>query len=134
MAVWRRCDRCRKVLTERDFDGDALICTGCLAVPVRKVRAARAAAVTTRRVATAEPAPAPDPAASGVHGPPTAGSGATPAASAPQRPARQGVVGRGDPEVRGRRARTRALQQLSEMHAGDFERLLLDARKAEGLT
>jgi len=51
-----------------------------------------------------------------------------------ERPRREGVVGRGDPEVRGRRARATALQQLSQLYADDYDRLLVDARKAEGLT
>jgi hypothetical protein len=44
-----------------------------------------------------------------------------------------GVAGSGDLEVRERRARRAALESLAELHAADFEQLLLAARKAEGL-
>lgn len=47
------------------------------------------------------------------------------------RPADQ--VGRGDREVRDRRARRTALDQLAENYPEDFEALLRAARTAEGL-
>lgn len=47
------------------------------------------------------------------------------------RPADQ--VGRGDREVRDRRARRTALDQLAEAYPEDFEALLKAARGAEGL-
>ena len=123
MASWRRCEQCRKVRSENEFAGAALICDVCATQPAKPVRAARSVAVTTRRV---PPAAAADLAAAG-----SPDGMQSPAASSMPR---QGVVGRGDPEVRGRRARLRALQELSELHADDFERLLLDARRAEGLS
>jgi hypothetical protein len=83
---------------------------------------ARAGAVSTRRVVAAAP---------GLTAAAAAPSGSVEAA---ERPRREGVVGRGDPEVRGRRARAHALQQLAAMHAEDFDRLLQEARRAEGLT
>jgi hypothetical protein len=44
-----------------------------------------------------------------------------------------GVVGSGDLEVRERRARKTATDQLAELHAEDFAQLLQSARRAEGL-
>jgi len=41
--------------------------------------------------------------------------------------------GRGDPEVRSRRARVRALDRLAERHPEDFDHLLSEERRAEGL-
>jgi len=43
------------------------------------------------------------------------------------------MVGSGDLEVRERRARKSALEQLAEAHAEDYEQLLLAARRSEGL-
>jgi len=117
VSTWRRCETCRKVLSQDAFDGTAQTCSGCANRPTKPARAARAGSVTTRHVPPASPVA-------------TAGS---PAPAQSVRPRQQGVVGRGDPEVRSRRARALALQQLSQMHADDFERLLLDARRAEGL-
>jgi hypothetical protein len=42
-------------------------------------------------------------------------------------------VGSGDLEVRERRARKTATEQLAELHADDFAQLLQSARRAEGL-
>jgi hypothetical protein len=44
-----------------------------------------------------------------------------------------GLVGSGDLEVRERRARKVALEQLAEVHAEDYAQLLQAARRAEGL-
>ena len=44
-----------------------------------------------------------------------------------------GLRGRGDTEVRARRARMRALERLSEQFAEDFEHILREERNAEGL-
>ena len=106
MAAWRRCAKCRKVLQEDAFEGDADTCTACLPGPPPKVRATRASAVTTVRPATTPPA---------------------------ERQPLRGVVGSGDLEVRERRARKTATEQLAEMYAEEFEQLLQSARRAEGL-
>ena len=44
-----------------------------------------------------------------------------------------GVIGSGDLEVRERRAKKAALEQLAEVHAEDYAQLLQAARRAEGL-
>ncbi len=107
MAAWRRCAQCRKVLQEDAFDGTAEVCNACVAGPPPKVRQARASAVKTVRAATA-PAPT-------------------------ERAPLLGIVGSGDLEVRERRARKAATEQLVEMHAEDFSQLLAQARRSEGL-
>lgn len=107
MASWIRCDTCRKVLPADSFDAPSSVCRGCLAGPPPKVRKARASAVTTVRAASAPP----------------------PAERAPL----LGVAGSGDLEVRERRARRAALDQLAELHAEEFEQLLHAARQVEGL-
>lgn len=110
MGAWRRCEQCRKVLAEQEFDEGVTACRACQTGPVPKVRAARASGVTTTRT---KPVVAPtDP--------------------APRRPL-VGVAGSGDLEVRERRARRTALGALAELHPNDFEQLLLAARRAEGL-
>ena len=43
------------------------------------------------------------------------------------------IRGHGDLEVRARRARSRALERLSELHADEFADLLQEERGAEGL-
>lgn len=105
MAAWRRCVQCRKVLQEDAFEGASETCIACATGPAPRVRTPRASAVKTVRAAAprAERAPL------------------------------LGVVGSGDLEVRERRARKTATQQLAEMHAEDFEQLLQSARRAEGL-
>ena len=100
-----RCDVCRKVLAADVFDDDAATCRACLTAPAPKVRVARASAVKTVRAAT------------------------PPAERAPL----LGVVGSGDLEVRERRAKKAALEQLAEVHAQDYEQLLAAARRSEGL-
>jgi hypothetical protein len=106
VASWIRCDSCRKVLAADDFDGGSTTCRGCLAGPAPKPKKARASAVTTVRKAA--PAPA-------------------------ERSPLLGVAGSGDLEVRERRARRAALDQLAELHAEEFAQLLTAARLLEGL-
>ena len=105
MGAWKRCERCRKVLAAEAFDGESETCTACLTTPEAKPRVARASAVKTVRAAT----------------PPA------------ERGPLLGVVGSGDLEVRERRAKKAALEQLAEVHAEDFEQLLQVARRSEGL-
>ena len=117
---WRRCAKCKSIKPVEDFDGDEETCRACLTAPVRKPRAA-ASTVTTRRVSVdADAAPAgPD----GPVGSPVVRSIAP-----------RDVRGRGDHEVRARRARVRALDRLAEEYPDDFARLLADERRSEGLT
>lgn len=109
MAGWRRCATCRKVLPAEAFEGEAETCTACLTGPPPKVRTTtRASAVKTVRPAT-------------------------PPAERAERAPLLGVVGSGDLEVRERRARKAALDQLAEMYAEEYEQLLQNARRSEGL-
>ena len=105
MGAWKRCETCRKVLAAEAFEGESPTCQACLTGPVAKPRAARASAVKTVRAAT----------------PPA------------ERMPLLGVIGSGDLEVRERRAKKAALDQLAEVHAEDYEQLLQAARRAEGL-
>ena len=93
------------MLAAEAFEGDAATCTACLTGPPPKVRTTRASAVKTVRAAT------------------------PPAERAPL----LGIVGSGDLEVRERRAKKAALEQLAEVHAEDYEQLLQAARRSEGL-
>jgi hypothetical protein len=104
-ANWRRCQKCRKVLPVEDFDGDSEIC---------RTDAAKAAAASTVGART---------------------SVTTTVTSRPRVPttAVRDIRGRGDLEVRARRARTRALERLSELHAEEFAELLREERASEGL-
>jgi hypothetical protein len=43
------------------------------------------------------------------------------------------IRGHGDPEVRARRARSRAMERLAQVHADEFADLLREERTAEGL-
>ena len=106
MAAWRRCAKCRKVLQEDAFEGASDTCMACIAGPPPKVRTPRTSAVKTVRPATTPPA---------------------------ERQPLRGVVGSGDLEVRERRARKTATDQLAEMYAEEFAQLLQSARRAEGL-
>ena len=108
MASWIKCDTCRKVLAADAFDEGSTTCRSCLAGPAPKPRKARASAVTTVRKADPAPAPA-------------------------ERAPLLGVAGSGDLEVRERRARRAALDQLAELHAEEFAQLLTAARRGEGL-
>ena len=114
MAGWRRCDRCRRVLSSEEYDGDSPTCRACLTTPVAKPRKAKAGPVT-RTVASR----------------PTAAA-EVPAAAGPRRPL-LGVAGSGDLEVRERRARRAAQEALAESHPEEFELLLQAARQREGL-
>ena len=105
MASWKRCATCRKVLPADAFEGDSETCQACLTGPPPKVRTAKATPVKTVK----------------------------PAAAPVERGPLLGVVGSGDLEVRERRAKKTALEQLSELHAEDYEQLLQTARRAEGL-
>jgi hypothetical protein len=123
---WRRCLKCRSIKPVEDFDGDEETCRACLTAPVRKPRAS-ASTVTTRRVSVDADAPGPV-------------AGATPSASAAATTpavrtiAPRDVRGRGDHEVRARRARVRALDRLAEEYPDDFARILGEERSSEGLT
>ena len=103
-ANWRRCQKCRKVLPVEDFDGDSEICRSDAAK-------AAAASVARPRVTSTVTSSPPRPAATPV----------------------RDIRGHGDPEVRARRARTRALERLSQLHADEFAELLREERASEGL-
>jgi hypothetical protein len=108
-AKWRRCQKCRKVLSAEEFDDGSDVCRSDLrkAAAAAKAPTARGSStVTTRVVAPAQQAP----------------QGGVP-----------GLRGRGDHEVRARRARVRALERLAELHSDDFELLLREERTTEGL-
>jgi len=115
VSGWRRCDRCRKVRTTEEFDGEATTCTVCLTAPVPSAPRKRTTTVTRTRTAPRPPA-----------------TPATPAEPAVRRPL-LGSVGSGDLEVRERRARRAAADALAESHPEEFALLLRDARAAEGL-
>ncbi|MBI4940983.1 MAG: hypothetical protein HY830_09565 [Actinobacteria bacterium] len=123
---WRRCLKCRSIKPVEDFDGDEETCRACLTAPVRKPRAS-ASTVTTRRVSV--DADAPGPAAGAA--PSASAAAATPVV---RNIAPRDVRGRGDPEVRARRARVRALDRLAEEYPDDFARILGEERSSEGLT
>jgi hypothetical protein len=105
-AKWRRCAKCRKVLAAEEFDEGSDICRADLVKATPKPAASRSTATVTTRVV------APQPAAPG---------------------GLPGLRGRGDTEVRARRARVRALERLAEQYADDFEHFLREERVAEGL-
>jgi hypothetical protein len=106
MSGWRRCERCRKVKSTDEYDGDNPVCRTCLTGPAPKAR--KTTVAVTRKVApTAEPA-------------------------APRRPS-AGAVGSGDLEARERRAKRTAWEQLAELHEEEYQQLLAAARRAEGL-
>jgi hypothetical protein len=104
-ANWRRCQKCRKVLPIEDFDGDSEIC---------RADAAKASAATT------------------VTRRPSAATTVTARPRVQTTPVRD-IRGHGDPEVRARRARSRALERLAQVHADQFADLLREERTAEGL-
>ncbi len=124
---WRRCAQCRKVKPVEDFDGDEQACRTCLTAPARKTPS-RAGAVTTRRVSAA--AGEPQPATGGIDA--AAGAAEAPAPVV-RTVAPRDLRGRGDHEVRARRARVRALDRLAAEYPDDFARLLADERRSEGL-
>jgi len=104
---WRRCDRCRKVKAVEEYAADSAQCLACDA-PAGRTTTRPSSAVTTTRVA------------------PASGAMVRTAAMSDLR-------GRGDHEVRARRARVRALDRLVEQYPEEFESLLADERRAEGL-
>jgi hypothetical protein len=104
-ANWRRCQKCRKVLPIDDFDGESEICRSDAA------KAASATVTARPQVTTRVPATRPRPPATAL----------------------ADIRGHGDPEVRARRARGRALERLSKLYADDFAELLREERAAEGL-
>jgi hypothetical protein len=108
---WRRCEKCRKVKPVDDFGGDSAQCAQCQAPVVRRATGRSAARVTTSRLTAVPDGPA------------------VVRTATPMRDLR----GRGDTEVRARRARVRALDRLAEQHAEDFDQLLAEERRAEGL-
>ena len=115
MSGWRRCDRCRKVRTTDEFDGEATTCTVCLTAPVPSAPRKRTTTVTRSQTAPRPPA-----------------APAAAAEPAVRRPL-LGSVGSGDLEVRERRARRTASEALAQSHPEEFALLLRDARAAEGL-
>jgi hypothetical protein len=106
VSSWRRCERCRKVKSVDEYDGESAACRACLTAPAPRKKAA----TVTRSVRT-PPAPLPD----------------------RPRPQLTGAVGSGDLEARERRAKRTAWEQLAELHAEEYEQLLQVARRAEGL-
>ncbi len=113
MSAWRRCERCRRVLAADEYDDDSPVCRACLATPITPApKPAKAGPVTRTRKA-----PAPRPVA---------------AEPGPRQPL-MGIVGSGDLEVRERRARRAALDELAEAHPEEFAQLLAAARQVEGL-
>jgi hypothetical protein len=105
-ANWRRCQKCRKVLPVEEFDGDSEICRSDTAKAAAAAAAPARSTVTTKVTSTRPQVPA---------------------------TAVRDIRGHGDPEVRARRARSRALERLSELHAEEFADLLREERLAEGL-
>ena len=106
VANWRRCQKCRKVLPVEDFEEDSDVCRMDAATAASPARVPVKARVTS-----------------------TVPAHSTRSAPVPPRDIR----GHGDPQVRARRARTRALERLSQLHADDFAELLGEERAAEGL-
>jgi hypothetical protein len=113
-AQWQRCEECRKIRPVPDFDDDSSVCQECRTRTVRVRPAAAATAVRSTVTVTRVAAQAA----------PVTSSGSL---------AGVGIPGRGDREVRVRRARLRALEQLATAHPEEFEELLVAARGAEGL-
>jgi hypothetical protein len=105
-ANWRRCQKCRKVLPIEDFDDDFDICRADTAKAAAAATTAARSSVTTKVTPTRPRGPA---------------------------TAVRDIRGHGDPEVRARRARTRALERLSQLHAEEFADLLKEERISEGL-
>jgi len=107
-AKWRRCQKCRQILAAEDFDEGSDTCRADLVKATAKPPTTRGTSTVTTRVVA----------------PPQ-----------PQQPGGMpGLRGRGDTEVRARRARVRALERLAEQFAEDFDHILREERTAEGLT
>lgn len=122
---WRRCDTCRKVKPVEDFAAAEPTCQVCGSAPARS--GSRGADRAASGLRTGE----------GADGS-TRRTGAEPAAalttvSRVATIAPRDLKGRGDPEVRARRARTRAADRLIERHPEDFAALLAEERRAERL-
>jgi hypothetical protein len=105
-ANWRRCQKCRKVLPVEDFDDDSDVCRVDASKAAAAATVGGRASVTTK-VTTTRP-------------------------RVPVTPPRD-IRGHGDLEVRARRARSRALDRLAELHADQFADLLQEERASEGL-
>lgn len=122
--AWQRCERCKKIRSGTEFDDGSLVCAQCRAAAERP----RPSPVRVTRPATA-------PRSSGGVG----GVTSSALASAAPRPTPEGPLvalgarGRGDREVRVRRARLRALEALAATHPEEFEQLLATERAAENL-
>ncbi len=114
-SSWQRCETCRKIRPAEDFVEGSTVCAECTAKAERAAapKPARASAVrVTRAAVPAAAVPRPDP-----EGPILAA----------------GTPGRGDREVRVRRARLRALEALAAAHPEEFETLLAGERTKEKL-
>jgi len=119
--VWQRCERCRKIRSSAEFDEGSRFCSECQAAADRP----KPAVVRVTRPAsgvTAATTP-------GAHQ--NARQAARPSPEGPL--VALGAPGRGDREVRVRRARIRALEALAEAHPEEFELLLAAERAAERL-
>jgi hypothetical protein len=101
---WRRCARCRKIHPVEEFTETEDSCRTCLAA---------VAAPRSRRE--------------------DHGGSRGPAVALTRGPVAADLRGRGDPEVRARRARSRALERLSQLHPVDFAHLLAEERALERL-
>ena len=110
---WRRCGSCRKVRPIENFTTDESSCQDC--------RSGTANRATHGRAASGGAAVA------GRVGAP--GGQVSTVTTSPVRD----LTGRGDPEVRARRARLRALDRLVEWYPDDFALLLAEERSAERL-
>lgn len=126
---WRLCERCRKVKDVSEFpsaDADDSTCTACLTRPARVRSVARTAAAPVIR---REPVP-------------VTGRGDREARAARARATAQRRLGEQHAQelqtlivsMRGEgRGRGAALVELSERNPDDYERLLTEARREEGL-
>lgn len=115
-SAWRRCDTCRRVLPIDAFpspDDEATTCSECLAPKAARRRRTTTSTVTTRRTSSSSPAP-------------RRSAPAEPAPPPEPVPIRS-MVGRGEPAARRARARAIALEDLTDAHADDYNRLLAAA-------
>lgn len=122
---WRRCDTCRRVKPVEDFTAAEPTCQGCLSPPVRS------GPRTTTRASSSGPRAAQQ--GDGSSRRPGAEPAATTTVSRVATIAPRDIKGRGDPEVRARRARLRAVERLIERYPDDFAGLLAEERGAERL-
>lgn len=115
---WRRCGDCRKVKSIDEFSGDEPNCEGCrqAAVQVSAKAAARAVRNSSQSGAVAD----------------NGGGSTVTVTRAVATPIRD-LTGRGDAEIRARRARVKALERLVELHPQDFAALLAEERSTERL-